>query len=149
MWYFVGESKQAGTSGNRQCVLATSDHKLYCTWQIVALLYKCSYISFVTVWSVRVAIGKEGPPSCRYLMAGDGRLATAHLPTDRSADLFLIYSTIRPDEGKNPPFDPAMLAITSPGRYLTPTHPCAVNTSFCLGFCPPLGVFRIKWRTQM
>lgn len=110
-------------------------------WQIVALLYKCSYISFVTVWSVSVATGKEGPPSCQQFNGwetADGRQPPAHRPQCWSV---LIYSTIRPDEGKKiAPFDPAMLVSTSPCRYITPTHPYVFNTSFWLIFCPPLGV---------
>lgn len=50
-------------------------------WQIVALLYKSSNISFVTVWSVTAGTGVEGPPSpprFNRREAGSGR--ESHLP---------------------------------------------------------------------
>lgn len=58
-------------------------------WQIVALLYKSSNISFVTVWSVSAGMGAEGPPSPPQFnrSEADGG-GGSHLPMHRTTDLF-------------------------------------------------------------
>lgn len=58
-------------------------------WQIVALLYKSSNISFVTVWSVSAGMGAEGPPSPPQFNRSEAESGGgSHLPMHRTADLF-------------------------------------------------------------
>lgn len=57
-------------------------------WQIVALLYKSSNISFVTVWSVSAGMGAEGPPSPPQFNHSEAESGGgSHLPMHRTADL--------------------------------------------------------------
>lgn len=58
-------------------------------WQIVALLYKSSNISFVTVWSVSAGMEVEGPPSPPQFNRSEARGGGgSHLPKHCTADLF-------------------------------------------------------------